>query len=691
MDKVSAPAPRGLNIPTQPAVISRAEIALTLRDQVISAFDLQRQIKREMARGDVLESPFKPVTLSASDANQLQAVAKTILDANLDRYRRFMDVEEGRVDPNKWKLVRTKDQVGVYLERPTRQTFSPFQVHPVATRSALHPVLCVGPTPGTLDDVMLGVATREDSNDLSRAAVLSTLQTPTIADPFRSVSVKWTELDVRLKSMGLVKNHDCVYVEVTGVQRLPSGERVGYHLLHSVDIQEAHKLQGRIRAQLSVCSFFRQATDGIVSTALRQYTIVDVQGGTLYQVEKAMGLKSHFTARTRSVDAFPHSPIASCYRKRTNETTVKRSNQAKRHLAICPGPGTRPLGMSPFPPISLSPADADLLQLVTKTITTANFNRYQRFMDVDPSTWNLVKCNDQMKIYAERRWKRRHSSAQNASADDSSSDLQSMLCIGSICGTVDDVMAGIVDPSFKRSQTKTLFPNDLSGAVTLATVETPTPKDPFKSMSVKWLELDVRRRSMGYIKNRDYVCPGTGGENSRQALGVFFPPTKRRRLCFDLRDVDDEFDERPGSTGARSSLCADAAVIVQDLTRQQAEEVGADFRERLLRTEQSEAAGKLTRHDNDNTCELCLGLDESKKDLTFCFACFSSAMTSEASKLSFAENPGNSNGLIRRMESVGDTPRKVATLNSKKLQYPCGSQALDVVDVADLATGYLKA
>ncbi|KAG6616786.1 uncharacterized protein IUM83_17946 [Phytophthora cinnamomi] len=217
-----------------------------------------------MARGDVLESPFKPVTLSASDANQLQAVAKTILDANLDRYRRFMDVEEGRVDPNKWKLVRTKDQVGVYLERPTRQTFSPFQVHPVATRSALHPVLCVGPTPGTLDDVMLGVATREDSNDLSRAAVLSTLQTPTIADPFRSVSVKWTELDVRLKSMGLVKNHDCVYVEVTGVQRLPSGERVGYHLLHSVDIQEAHKLQGRIRAQLSVCSFFRQATDGIV-------------------------------------------------------------------------------------------------------------------------------------------------------------------------------------------------------------------------------------------------------------------------------------------------------------------------------------------------------------------------------------------------------------------------------------------
>ncbi|KAE8903331.1 hypothetical protein PF007_g20564 [Phytophthora fragariae] len=217
-----------------------------------------------MARGAVFASPFKAVTISAPDTNQLQAVAKTILQANFERYRRFMDVDEGRVDPNEWKLVRTKDQVGVYLERPSRKTFSPFQVHPVAVQSVLQPLLCVGPTPGTLDNVMLGVASREDSNDLSRAAALSTLQTPTTADPFQSVAVKWTELDVRLKSMGLVKNHDCVYVEATGIQHLPSGERVGYQLLHSVDIREAHKLPGRVRAQLSLCSFFRQVASSLV-------------------------------------------------------------------------------------------------------------------------------------------------------------------------------------------------------------------------------------------------------------------------------------------------------------------------------------------------------------------------------------------------------------------------------------------
>lgn len=80
-----------------------------------------------MARGDVLASPFKPVTLSSIDTKQLRAVAKTILDANLHRYRRFMDVDEGRVDPNEWKLVRTKDQVEVYLERPRRKAFLPFK------------------------------------------------------------------------------------------------------------------------------------------------------------------------------------------------------------------------------------------------------------------------------------------------------------------------------------------------------------------------------------------------------------------------------------------------------------------------------------------------------------------------------------------------------------------------------------
>ncbi|EGZ14413.1 hypothetical protein PHYSODRAFT_505230 [Phytophthora sojae] len=228
-----------------------------------------------MARGDVLASPFKPVTLSSIDTKQLRAVAKTILDANLHRYRRFMDVDEGRVDPNEWKLVRTKDQVEVYLERPRRKAFSPFQVHPVAVQSALQPILCVGPTPGTLDDVMLGgvvdsttaVSTSRTSfgNDFSDTAMLALVKDPSVLEPYTSVAVKWMELDVRRRSMGLVKNRDYVYVEMTGAKKLPNGEQVGYHVMHSVGIPQAHALPGKVRAKLSVCTFFRQVDKASVS------------------------------------------------------------------------------------------------------------------------------------------------------------------------------------------------------------------------------------------------------------------------------------------------------------------------------------------------------------------------------------------------------------------------------------------
>ncbi|KAE9235717.1 hypothetical protein PF004_g9044 [Phytophthora fragariae] len=333
--------------------------------------------------------------------------------------------------------------------------------------------------------------------------------------------------------------------------------------------------------------------------------------------------------------------------------------------------------MSPFRAITLSRADADILQAVTKTITTANFNRYQRFMDVDPNTWNLVKCNDQMKIYAERRWKRRHSSAHNSSADDSASDLQSMLCIGSTSGTVDDVMAGIVDPSFRPSQTKTLFPSDLSGAVTLATAENPTPKDPFKSMSVKWLELNVRRRSMGFIKNRDYVYV--------EATGVEYIPRMGQVGFHLMHSVDiPEAKALPGRIRGKLSVCfffrqeeeEDSVSIyvmwmMNSMNNQARRVIIPHFAQMLLssfRGAQDSRLKKLaqTKAHNDNTCELCLGyvcstckigkkpkffissLDESKKNLTFCFACLSGVMTSEASKRS-TKNSNNSNGLARRV------------------------------------------
>ncbi|KAG1688421.1 hypothetical protein DVH05_003727 [Phytophthora capsici] len=125
-------------------------------------------------------------------------------------------------------------------------------------------MLCVGSTSGKLDEVMLGIANPPAScvNDLAKATLLSTVKLPTPTKPFRSVEVKWMELNVQSKA---IKNHDYVYVEAIGSRCLPNGEKLGYHLLHSVDIPGVNRLPGRIRAQLSVCSFFRQESKTAVS------------------------------------------------------------------------------------------------------------------------------------------------------------------------------------------------------------------------------------------------------------------------------------------------------------------------------------------------------------------------------------------------------------------------------------------
>ncbi|KAG7387470.1 hypothetical protein PHYPSEUDO_014118 [Phytophthora pseudosyringae] len=202
-------------------------------------------------------SLFQPIALSTTDVSELQGVAKTILDANFNGYQHFSDV-----DPKAWKSFKVKDGMRVYSGRRGEQT---------RCESELQSLLCVGSTPGTLNSMMSGLLESSTSSetssagDFSDAAVLLPIKTPTVTDPFTSVTLKWMELDVRRRSMGLVRNRDYIFVESIGIKHLPSGERVGYRVMHSVGIPKAPVLPGRVRSTLSVCSFFRQVSDTSVS------------------------------------------------------------------------------------------------------------------------------------------------------------------------------------------------------------------------------------------------------------------------------------------------------------------------------------------------------------------------------------------------------------------------------------------
>ncbi|KAG2860975.1 hypothetical protein PC129_g10279 [Phytophthora cactorum] len=366
--------------------------------------------------------------------------------------------------------------------------------------------------------------------------------------------------------------------------------------------------------------------------------------------------------------------------------------------------------MSPFQPISLSSADTNELQAVARTILAANLNRYQHFTEVDPRTWRLVKFRDQMRMYAERRYQRRNSSPQCNLAD--SVELQTMLCVGSTPGTLEEVMSGITVPEFNPDQTKSSPTNDINGATTLTKVQEPTLKNPFNSLKVKWVELDVRRRSMGFIKNRDYTyveatgvehLPKSGrvGYHLMHSVDITQAPALPGRIrgklsvCFFFRHEKENsvsvyamWMMNPMNEHARRVIIPHfAQTLLSMFTSTQdgrikklKDTLGKSYAELnnfkgvklttpyftcVTCTKRMWAFGKFS--SQHSTCKICLGhicssckidkkpkfltsnLKETTKDYTLCFSCLGDVITAEASELSKTKNPRNASGLLRRM------------------------------------------
>lgn len=101
-----------------------------------------------------------------------------------------------------------------------------------------------------------------------------------------------------------------------------------------------------------------------------------------------------------------------------------------------------------------------------------------------------------------------HSSQQRHFAPKARSaiDLPVVMVVGTMEGTVQDAMLGAVNTTVDAMRVKTAYVNDtfISAAV-LATIVTPTPSDPFRSLSIKWIEKGQPLHLGMFMKNRDSV------------------------------------------------------------------------------------------------------------------------------------------------------------------------------------------
>ncbi|GMF13514.1 unnamed protein product [Phytophthora lilii] len=229
-------------------------------------------------------NPFGELALTAEDRAKLVEIVDTLVMAKFEEYEEYINNEK-QVDYRQWKKYANSGAATTYL---ARKNFNP--------DSKLPALLTVGPLPGNLDDIMFGLAspTLESIriktsylNDLSAAAVLATIVEPTVEDPYRSVVVKWMEIDIPGASIGVVRNRDYVYIDCSGMLHLKNGERVGYHLYHSVTFPQTHELPNRIRGNMSLCAIFRQ--EGSDRTDCHGTGILD-PGGDLIRTMAVMGI-----------------------------------------------------------------------------------------------------------------------------------------------------------------------------------------------------------------------------------------------------------------------------------------------------------------------------------------------------------------------------------------------------------------
>lgn len=188
------------------------------------------------------------LSLTAQDAARVEKLALTVVSETLESYEAHRAVDQRRLLSDRWKEIRRHENIAVYKERSGWR--APFQtlrdldgqLTPVLCKQA-PTLLAVGTLQGSLDDEMYGCMAMSDDTARARSAylgdgvdkfrMLARIREPSERDPFRSVGICYC---TNASPYPLVKPRDYCLAMATGVTKTRSGERVGYYLIHSVDM-----------------------------------------------------------------------------------------------------------------------------------------------------------------------------------------------------------------------------------------------------------------------------------------------------------------------------------------------------------------------------------------------------------------------------------------------------------------------
>lgn len=268
---------------------------------------------------------FPPLTLTDGQEEQYERLAHSLVKETMADYDHFWIHDKRVIDTARWKPIKRRENIVVYKDRArTRDssvvtrgssrgaatqcasarvlttgndfdTEDDSESNPLAqtmgftssafsiTDRSLQPetsngpkLLAVGSIRGSLDDVMYGIAspnaasmrlkTSYVDDEIVDGAVLYQMKGPTPAEPFRFLGVKWMVKENQGAVKKFVRPRDFVVLEYSSVMLRPNGDRIGFHLMHSIEIPSCRELRDKniLRAKVSSCYLYRELSNGFV-------------------------------------------------------------------------------------------------------------------------------------------------------------------------------------------------------------------------------------------------------------------------------------------------------------------------------------------------------------------------------------------------------------------------------------------
>ncbi|RLN57540.1 hypothetical protein BBJ28_00001637 [Nothophytophthora sp. Chile5] len=196
------------------------------------------------------------------------------------------------VDTTLWKAAGSRDDLRVYREREAGATCAALAyalektevlprgstIAPLTPPGMLMTGYCRGKVENAMDAVAsssqedLALVTSFLHEDVADCAVLHTMEAPTASDPFHFLGFKYfVQRAPAVGSKQLAKNRDSLYLEYTGYTETERGERLGFHLMHSVDLPQFPDLSAHNSARTlqSVRYLYRQQSEDIVEVFMQ--------------------------------------------------------------------------------------------------------------------------------------------------------------------------------------------------------------------------------------------------------------------------------------------------------------------------------------------------------------------------------------------------------------------------------------